>query len=287
MTTAEVADYLRLKERTVYEMVSKNQIPCSRATGKLLFSRSLIDAWVESHTEMPLGQRIRPPAICAGPNEPLLEWALRQSGSGLAVLTNGSRDGLDSLARGKAVLSGVNLWDPETQTYNVEQVRSILPQSDIVVVHWARRVQGLIVPADNPMQIQSLADVVKNGFTIARQKSGSGSRILLSELLRQENIAPEDVRLSEVEAETDEDLCGMIVMGEADCALGVEAAARSLGFIPLWHGESFDVVMRRRDYFEPAFQKLLAFAASREFSRQAEYFRGYDIADLGAIRYNG
>lgn len=32
LTTAEVADYLRLKERKVYDLVSQGLIPCSRAT---------------------------------------------------------------------------------------------------------------------------------------------------------------------------------------------------------------------------------------------------------------
>lgn len=41
MTTGEVADYLRVKERTIYEMVARQTIPFSRATGKLLFPRRL------------------------------------------------------------------------------------------------------------------------------------------------------------------------------------------------------------------------------------------------------
>jgi putative molybdopterin biosynthesis protein len=85
MTTAEVATYLRLKERTVYEMASKRQIPCTRATGKLLFSRKLIERWVEGRTELPLGYDAAPPPIYAGSSDPLLEWALRESGSGLAL----------------------------------------------------------------------------------------------------------------------------------------------------------------------------------------------------------
>src|SRR5690554_2636527 len=100
MTTGEVAAYLRLQERTVYEMASRHQIPCSRATGKLLFSRKLIDAWIEAHTEMPAGVVVTVPPIYAGSSEPLLEWALRQSGAGLATLIGGSRSGLEAIARG-------------------------------------------------------------------------------------------------------------------------------------------------------------------------------------------
>ena len=48
MTTGETADYLRVKERTIYEMVARHTIPFTRATGKLLFPRRLIDAWLAS-----------------------------------------------------------------------------------------------------------------------------------------------------------------------------------------------------------------------------------------------
>ena len=63
LTTAEVARYLRLKERTVYDMASKRLLPCTRATGKLLFSRRLIDRWIEGRTELPAGASLTAPPI--------------------------------------------------------------------------------------------------------------------------------------------------------------------------------------------------------------------------------
>ena len=42
LTTKEVADLLRLKERKVYDLVAEGGIPCVRATGKLLFPRDLV-----------------------------------------------------------------------------------------------------------------------------------------------------------------------------------------------------------------------------------------------------
>ena len=37
MSTKEVAEYLRLKERKIYDMVAQEEIPHSRISGKLLF----------------------------------------------------------------------------------------------------------------------------------------------------------------------------------------------------------------------------------------------------------
>ncbi|MEL6375349.1 MAG: helix-turn-helix transcriptional regulator, partial [Pseudomonadota bacterium] len=49
LTTREVADLLRLKERKVYDLAASGAIPCSKATGKLLFPRSAIEAWLAAH----------------------------------------------------------------------------------------------------------------------------------------------------------------------------------------------------------------------------------------------
>jgi putative molybdopterin biosynthesis protein len=285
MTTTELADYLRLKERTVYDLVARQAIPCSRATGKLLFSRPLIDAWVEAHTDMPKGEAPATPRIYAGSSEPLLEWALRQAGTGLAVLVGGSRLGLEALARGEASLAGIHMLDPETGAYNLPAIRALVPRADIVAIHWARRRQGLLVAAGNPHGIAGLTDVVERGLRLARRRDGAGSQLLLDALLARAHVGPEALTTARRVAESEDDLASMIAMDEADCGLGVAAAAKGLDFVPIaW--EEFDLVLRRRDYFEPAVQALLAFARSEPFARRAAFLGGYDLEALGQVRYN-
>ena len=55
LTTAEAADYLRLGERKLYELVAENRIPCSKVTGKWLFPRQELDRWVNSGLARPAG----------------------------------------------------------------------------------------------------------------------------------------------------------------------------------------------------------------------------------------
>ena len=43
LTTSEAADYLRLGERKLYELVTLGAIPCSKVTGKWLFPRYELD----------------------------------------------------------------------------------------------------------------------------------------------------------------------------------------------------------------------------------------------------
>ena len=48
MTIEEVAKYLRVKRRTVYDWVKKGKIPAIKAIGQWRFKREKIDAWLES-----------------------------------------------------------------------------------------------------------------------------------------------------------------------------------------------------------------------------------------------
>jgi excisionase family DNA binding protein len=287
MTTGEVADYLRVKERTIYEMVARQTIPFSRATGKLLFPRRLVDAWLEAQTELPAAGVAPAPPIYAGSNDPLLEWALRQSGSGLAVLARGSVQGLEDLAAGRAVMAGFHLLDPETGQWNLAGARAHLPGTNHVLIHWARRTQGLITAAGNPLAIAGLKDAVDRGLRFALRAAGAGSTRLLEVLLAGEGLTMADLTTSDRPAETHADLATLIETGDADCGLGLQAAAGHLGFIPLVADERFDLAMTRRDYFEPPIQTLLAFARSDVFARRAAHLGGYDLTDLGKVLWNG
>ena len=107
LTTREVASLLRIKERKVYDLVASGEIPHVRVTGKLLFPRALLDAWLLRHSEAHAAPRAWPD-IVAGSHDPLLDWALRESGAGLATFFDGSLDGLERIARGDAIAAGLH-----------------------------------------------------------------------------------------------------------------------------------------------------------------------------------
>ena len=286
MTTLEVADYLRVKERTIYEMVSRQTIPFSRATGKLLFPRRLIDAWIEAQTEVPAAGIAPAPPIYAGSNDPLLEWALRQSGSGLAVLTGGSAHGLLELAEGRAVMAGLHLLDPDSGRWNLDAIKVHLPGPNHVLIHWARRTQGLIVAAGNPLGVTGLHDAAERGLRFATRTAGAGSARLLEVLLAREGLGMAGLNLAGRAAETHADLAALVETGEADCGLGL-APAGGLGFLPLLEDEQFDLALTRRAYFDPPVQRLLEFTRSDAFARRAAHLGGYDLRDLGRVLWNG
>ncbi len=288
MTTKEVATYLRIKERRVYELVRRRAIPCTRVTGKWLFPKALVDLWVKNHLEGEPPPEPTPPPVVAGSHDPLLDWAVKESDCGLALLTGGSLDGLERLGAGEAVVAGLHLLDGETGEYNVPAVARTLPSQGVVLIEWAWRTQGLVVAAGNPRGIETLADLKAGAVPVIRRQQAAGSQLLLAHLLEREGLALDELNFVAETARGETDLGLAILEGRAEAGIAVEAVARTLklGFVPLLR-ERYDLLLRRRDYFEPPVQKLLTFALSEAFRNRADQMGGYDVTGLGQIRYNG
>jgi putative molybdopterin biosynthesis protein len=288
MNTREVAAYLRLKERRIYDLVRQRAIPNVRATGKLLFPRAQIDAWIAGKgTATPVAAAHARPPIIAGSHDPLLEWSVRESRCGLAILAAGSRAGIETLARGGATAAAAHWLDEASGEYNVPLVRSMLAGEEIVVVEWARRTQGFLLREGNPHRIRKVADLARKRLRIATRQPEAGSHRLFQHLLGQAGVRAESLDWSARVAHAETELSAIIRDGLADVGLGIEAAARAngLAFIPL-AVERLDLVMFRRDAFEPPLQTLLAWTRRPEFAAQAKSLGGYDVSNVGRVVFN-
>jgi putative molybdopterin biosynthesis protein len=287
LTTREVAELIRLKERKVYDLVASREIPFVRVTGKLLFPLALIEAWLVRHAEFGRGladAAARPP-ICAGSHDPLLDWSLREAHTGIAVAFGGSLDGLQRLARGQAVMAGVHLPEQGQDAWNREHVRHMLVGQPVVLIEWARRTQGLIVAANNPLGLQSVKDL--RGCRVMGRQREAGAFVLLQTLLHDADLPLRDLKLVEPPALTEADVAAAVDEGRADAGLGIASVAHHyrLGFVPLVE-ERYDLVLWRAAYFEEPFQKLLAFTRTKHFTERATGLRGYDVSGLGRVHFN-
>jgi putative molybdopterin biosynthesis protein len=296
LTTSEAADYLRLGERKLYELVTLGAIPCSKVTGKWLFPRHELDLWVLSGMARPPGMvPADPPPIVGGSQDDLLEWALRESGSSLASLNEGTMRGIERLQRGEVVAAAVHfhrLDEPDgeraasTFDANVTAVRALSGLHDMVLLGIARREQGLLLAPGNPKNLRSLADVLASGATVATRQQGAGSQLLFEVLLQRAGATLKDLKRLEPPCLTGPDLAAAIRAGSADCGIATRAAAKAAGldFITLtW--ESFDLLTRQRSYFRPALQALFRFLTDKRLALRAGELAGYDLAPAGQIRF--
>jgi putative molybdopterin biosynthesis protein len=280
LTVPEVADLLRLKARRVYALARSGVLPSRRVTGRLLFARGDLEGWLRDRSAPAAGWE--PPAVLVGSHDPLLEWALRESGSGISSFCDGSLDGLARMARGAAAMAGVHLAE-NGDGWNRRHVRERLPQAPVVLLEWAWRDRGLVVPAANPLRIARVRDLA--GRRIVVRQEQAGSQLLLERLLARDGVAASPA--PEV-ARSEADAALAVADGKADAAFGLACMARQfrLGFVPVVR-ERFDLVVFRRAYFEPPVQCLVALAASGAFARKAEEMGGYDLSGQFRVHHNG
>lgn len=288
LTTDEAATYLRLSERKLYELVAQGAVPCTKVTGRWLFPRAALDRWVMAGLIAPAAlTQVAAPPIVGGSHDPLLEWALRESGCGLASLPEGSEEGLRRLTRGEVMVAAIHLHahGDDDEQINVATVAAAPGLHDAVVIAFVRREQGILVEGGNPLNLSDIASVAQSGARMAQRPLGAGAQLLLLALMARAGLASNDVTLVKPVCPTGNDIAQAIRSGRADCGIATRsvALATSLQFLPLtW--ERFDLVLRQRDYFLPGPQRLFAFLRSAAFRERARELEGYDIDAVGDVR---
>ena len=289
LTTSEAAAYLRLKERKIYEMVAEGAVPCTKVTGRWLFPKAELDHWLAASVLRPAGAvRPEPAPIVSGSHDPLLEWALRESGSGLATLAAGSEAGFARFVGGETLAAAIHLHslEDETSDANTAAIRNCGELHDAVLIAFCRREQGFLVPPGNPLKLGSIEDVNRTRARIAVRPKGAGAQLLLLALLHRAKISLDQLAITAPLCPIGPDIAQAIRAGRADTGIATRSVAMnaSLDFVPItW--ESFDLVMRQHDYFKPSMQTLFNFLRSEQFATRASEFGGYDLGITGMVRF--
>lgn len=286
LTTRELAELLRIKERKVYDLAASGKVPCSRATGRLLFPRAEIEAWIEGQrTDLLQNAPGTPrPNVVLGSHDPLLEWALRESRSGLATYFDGSADGLRRFEAGEGLAAGLHLYDVNAGDWNTPATLGASTRLPAVLIEWARRRRGLIVRPGLEAEIRDIADL--SGHTFAARQNEAGAQRLFAHLAAKANLEPSSLDAT-VTARSETDAALAILDGIADATFGLQSLAEQyrLAFVPLIQ-ERFDLLIDRHSWFEPPMQKLIAFSRTKAFQQHAMAFPGYDVSALGTVRFN-
>jgi excisionase family DNA binding protein len=288
LTTDEAATYLRLSERKLYELVADGAVPCSKVTGRWLFPKAALDRWVAAGMVSTATLAQPAPPIVGGSHDPLLEWALRESGSGLASLPEGSEAGLRRLARGEVALAAIHLHriEGDDDAANAEAVAHGPGLHDAVVIAFARREQGLLAAPGNPLGLTDITSIAGRRARMAMRPAGAGAQLLLVALLARAGIAQEALAAVKPPCPTGPDVAQAVRSGRADCGIATRSIARAanLDFVPLtW--ERFDLVLRQRDYFMRPAQALFGFLRTPDFAERAAELAGYDVTEAGRVRH--
>lgn len=283
LTVKELAELLRLKERKVYDLAASGEVPCSRATGKLLFPANEIRAWIENAKTGGFVERPQRPPIVLGSHDPLLDWAIRDSRCGLATYFDGSLDGLDRFVRGEGIAAGLHMYDARRGDWNISAVSERAADQNAVLIGFARRQRGLVFRTEGPAPA-GFSEL--RGLRMVPRQPGSGAHSLFGELALSERLELSDIRFTDI-ARTEDEAVSAVRRGEADVAFGLEAVAGSHGldFLPVAE-EEFALLVDRKAWFDPTMRRLAAFCQSDTFRDRAKAYGGYDVTAFGEILWN-
>src|SRR5512138_3075735 len=237
LTTREVAAHLGVNQKQVYTLVRDRRLPATRATGKWLFPRRLVDEWLVADARRGLsearekGRRVEGALLAAGSNDPVLDQLaaslrLAHPGAYLFTANTGSTEGLRALDAGHTDLAFCHLLDPGSGEYNLPFFPALLPSIRPVAVCLFHRDLGLVAAPGNPRGLRGIADLRKRGVRIVNRQAGAGTRALLDHNLRLLSI--DTARLAGYGNEESTHLgVGLSVLaGEADAGLATGSVAR-------------------------------------------------------------
>lgn len=188
----------------------------------------------------------------------------------------GSLAGIMAIRKGETHVTGIHLLDPESQVYNLPYVEKYLSGQDVVIIPFLKREQGWIVPKGNPLNINTIEDIVEKGAAYVNRQRGAGTRILFDSLLTKHSLTSEQIQGYEREMFSHLSVAAEIKEKENSVGLGVYSAASTMGldFIPV-ADESYDLVMTKSFFDSEGGKLFLEVIQSDEFIHTVEHLGGY------------
>jgi molybdate-binding protein len=152
------------------------------------------------------------------------------------------------------------------------------------LIGFADRSQGLMVPAGNPLGLDSLQRVAQQHARLALRDKGSGTRLLFDDLAAQAGLQLSDFVLTAQEEPSHLACAAAVAAGQADVALGIASAARSqgLGFVPL-HQERYYLVCLKSAIETPAIVALRQLLLTPGWQDALTQLAGYQAMQTGQV----
>ncbi len=168
---------------------------------------------------------------------PLLrDWIAEHCKLHLDIRFTGSVDALAALNDRHCLLASFHALTgsaPGSPTARV--YRPMLRPGRHKLIGFARRTQGLIVAPGNPLGITTLADLARPRIRFVNRARGTGTRVVLDELLAGAGVAAASIDGYDRIEPSHRAVAQSVASGSADAAFGIEAVARAkaLDFVAL------------------------------------------------------
>jgi molybdate transport repressor ModE-like protein len=202
----------------------------------------------------------------------------------LNIQYRGSLDAVRQLAAGHCDVAGYHVPERVSKREQIESgFNRLMPAEEYQSVYFVSRRQGLMLRKDLPGNIASVQDLAGSGLRFLNRQRGSGTRLLLDQLLVDGGIAPGDILGYEIEEFTHLAVAAMLASGAADVGFGVQAAAERFGlaFVPMVH-EHYLLAFRKSSRSAEWCQDLLSILEDDQDLRHSiTQLAGYDCDRMG------
>jgi len=196
----------------------------------------------------------------------------------------GSMGGILAMRRGECHIAPIHLLDMDTGEYNIPYVKKYFKGQKMALVKGVRRNQGFIVKKDNPQEIKSFSDLVRDDVVYVNRQRGAGTRILLDYHLNKEKIDPSKVKGYDREMTTHMAVASAVKTGSATTGLGIYSAAKALNldFIEVTY-EDYDFLVPFDLLEDSRVIKFIEVLKSDEFKKRVAALGGYGFEKTGDL----
>ena len=208
----------------------------------------------------------------------------RKFGYQLSISSVGSMAGLIALKNEEAHFAGTHLLDPVSGEYNSSYIKRYIPNTEMVLINFVEREQGIFVRPGNPKNIKNFSDLALKDLSIVNRQSGAGTRVLFDHFMEKEGLHHSDFLGYDQIETTHIGVAMAISSGRADAGLGVRSASNLLGldFIPL-HKERFDFVFPVEFANSNLGMNLISILKDSDFLENVSSLGGYKTEFSGTV----
>ena len=203
----------------------------------------------------------------------------------LDIRFTGSVDAIRALNEGRCVMAGFHtLLDTGKKTLTERTYKPLLQPGQHKIIGFAQRTQGLLVARGNPLGLHSLQDVVQRRARFANRTLGSGTRVVMDELLAQAGLLAGEVNGYAHTEPSHTAVAQAVAAGQCDVGLGIAAAAQQAGidFVPLAE-ERYHLVCLKSALAQPGIAALLQLLQTPRWQGQINQIPGYSAQQSGQV----
>lgn len=216
----------------------------------------------------------------------LQDLAATQASLHLDIHFTGSVDAIRALNEGRCQLAGFHTrQQPGRQTLTARTYKPLLKPGKHKVIGFALRWVGLMLPPGNPLHLHTLADVASHQARLVNRPLGTGTRVLLDEMLADAHLSPDALNGYDNVQPSHAAVAQAVANGQADVGLGTQSAAQSAGltFVPLVQ-ERYQLVCLKSALDTPPVAALRAWLASATWTRELAGLPGYTPDSSGTVQ---